>query len=87
MNQDPFPERAPPPFIGVLNLFPQISWREGLPHGDEGGGQVHDKGGGHGRGPWQVRRHQSWKSHRPAGRWAGAAGARVVPHGDVDLGA
>ena len=29
--------RAPTPFIGVLDLFPQISWREGLPHGDEGG--------------------------------------------------
>ena len=49
----PLPEGAPPPFIGVLDLFPQISWREGLPHGDEEGGRVHDKGKVHGRGPWQ----------------------------------
>ena len=58
-GENPLPERAPPPFIGVLDLFPQISWREGLPHSDEGGGRVHDKGGVHGRGPWQERRHQS----------------------------
>ena len=44
---------------------PQISWREGIPHSDEGGGRVHDKGGVHGHGPWHERRHQSWKSHRP----------------------
>ena len=59
------PGRAPPPFIGVLVLFPQISWREGIPHSDEGGGWVHNKGRVHGLGPWQGRRHQSWKSHRP----------------------
>ena len=34
----PLPEHTPPPFIGVSDLFPQISWREGLPHSDEGGG-------------------------------------------------
>ena len=63
--ESPLPGRAPPPFIGVLGLFPQISWREGLPQSDEGGGRVHDKGGVHGRGPLQGRRHQSLKSHRP----------------------
>ena len=52
-KENPLPERAPPPFIGVLDLFPQTPWREGLPHGDEGGGRVHNKGGVHGRGPWQ----------------------------------
>ena len=87
MEDDPnallLPGRAPPPFIGVLGLFPQISWREGLPHRDEGGGRVHDKGGVPGRGPWQGRRHQSWKSHRPNGQLAGAAGVRGAPHGDV----
>ena len=61
----PLPERAPPPFIGVLDLFPQISWREGLPHGDEGGGRVHDKGRVHGRGPWQRAVSPKLKSHRP----------------------
>ena len=55
----PLPERTPPPFIGVSDLFPQISWREGLPHGDEGGGMVHNKGSILGLGPWQERRHQS----------------------------
>ena len=53
------PGRAPPPFIGVLDLFPQTFGREGLPHGDEGGGAVHNKGRvhhkgrAHGRGPRQ----------------------------------
>ena len=59
LKPNPLPERAPPPFLGVLGLFPQIYWREGLPHGDEGGGKVHDKGRVHGCGPWQERRHQS----------------------------
>ena len=69
------PERAPPPFIGVLDLFPKISWREWLPHGDEGGGKVHNKGGVHGRGPWQGA-----VSPKPAPlRWE-------VSHGDVALG-
>ena len=58
---NPLPERAPPPFIGVLVLFPQIFRREGIPHGDEGGVRVHNKVGVHGHGPWQERRHQSWK--------------------------
>ena len=66
-KKTPLPGCAPPPFIGVLDIFPQISWREGLPQGDEGGGRVHNKGGAfldsvHGR----ERRHQSWKSHRLA---------------------
>ena len=34
----PLPGRVPSPFIGVLDLFPQICWREGLPHGDAGKG-------------------------------------------------
>ena len=53
LNQrvNPLPGRAPPPFIGVLVPIPQISWREGIPHSDEGGGKVHDKGRVHGLGP------------------------------------
>ena len=62
----PLPERAPPPFIGVLVIFPQISWREGIPHGDEGGGRVHDKVRVYGRGPWQGAASPKLKSHRPA---------------------
>ena len=85
---DPLPECAPPPFIGVLDLFPQISWREGLPHGDEGGGGVHDKGRVRGLGPWQETASLKLeKATVQPGRWAGTATARSEPHGDVALGA
>ena len=87
-KKTPLPERAPHPFIGVLDLFPQISWREGLPHGDEGGGRVHDKGRVLGRGPWQeTAAPKLEKATVQPGRWAGAVGARDAPHGDVALGA
>ena len=48
------PDVLPPPFIGVLGLFPQKCWREGLPHGDAGKGGCTIKGefmdAVHGRG-------------------------------------
>ena len=82
----PLPEHAPPPFIGVQDLFPQISWREGSPHGDEGGGRVHDKARCtikqrvHGRGPWHGAASPKLKRHRPA-RMAGwrYGGSRCAP--------
>ena len=84
---NPLPERAPPPFIGVSGLFPQISWREGLPHGDERGGQVHDKGGVHGRGPWQGAVSPKLEKP-PSNQDGGLAPLRWdVSHGDVALGA
>ena len=77
---NPLPERAPPPFIGVLDLFPQISWREGLPHGDEGGGRVHDKGAVHGHGPWQGAASPKLEEATvQPGRWDGAAEVGCVP--------
>ena len=63
----------------------QISWREGLPHGDEGGGMVHNKGEVHGHGPWQERRHQSWKSHRPTRTVGRRCRSFGVGRGDVAL--
>ena len=83
---NPLPEWAPPPFIGVLDLFPQISWREGLPRGDEGEGMVHDKGGVHRLGPWQeMASPKLEKATVQPRQWAGAAMARSEPHGDVVL--
>ena len=46
---------------------------------------MHNKVGVHGHGPWQERRHQSWKkppSNRTAGRRYRSFG---VAHGDVAL--
>ena len=76
------------PFIGALDLFPQISWREGLPHGDEGGGRVHDKGRVHGCGPWQGA--ASPKLEKPPSSQDGGLalqglGMRVTTHVSINV--
>ena len=53
MTNQPFARTGSPSFYRCPGPLPPKSWREGLPHGDEGGGRVHDKGKGHGRGSWQ----------------------------------
>ena len=87
LDPPPSLRSPPPPFIGVLDLFPQNSWREGLPHGDEGGGRAHDKGRVHGRGPWQGAASPKLEKP-PASQDGGLALLRwEVTHGDVALGA
>ena len=49
---------------------------------------MHDKGGVHGRGPWQGEVSPKLeKAIVQPGRWDGATTARSEPHGDIALGA